>query len=225
MTDSTYIRSYNGKSTRLDNLCLGADNNSYRLYVNGASLHTNTINFDPNTVAIDFRHDNNTYHSTLSYQTAGNEALVFANKSAATSFIFINGEDSITNHSSSRWKSLTPGLQIKQNCVSIGELIADGTNPSYKLQVNGTGDNLLKVGNTLLAHNKTLAFGTSSNEVTTTSYGSINPGVNKKYNLGTDSARWLTTYSDTANTGKVFIAKAVTLQYNSTTKSLDFIFA
>lgn len=37
MTDSTYIRSYNGKSTRLDNLCLGADNNSYRLYVNGSS--------------------------------------------------------------------------------------------------------------------------------------------------------------------------------------------
>ena len=38
MSDSTYIRNYNGKATRLDNLCLGADNNSYRLYVNGSSL-------------------------------------------------------------------------------------------------------------------------------------------------------------------------------------------
>lgn len=137
MTDDTYIRSFNGKSTRLDNLCLGSDNNSYRLYVNGTSLHTNTINIEPNTVAIDFRYDNNSCHSTLSYQTDGHEALVFANKYPTASFIFVTGEDSVTNHDSSRWQSLTPGLQIKENCVSIGELIANGTHPSYKLTVNG----------------------------------------------------------------------------------------
>lgn len=54
MTDSTYIRSYNGKSTRLDNLCLGADNNSYRLYVNGTSYFTNylqTTSYFKSTVA------------------------------------------------------------------------------------------------------------------------------------------------------------------------------
>lgn len=43
MTDGTYIRSYNGKSTRLDNLCLGADNNSYRFYVNGNSYFSDNI--------------------------------------------------------------------------------------------------------------------------------------------------------------------------------------
>lgn len=37
MTDSTYIRNYNSKTVRLDNLCLGADNNNYRLYVDGTT--------------------------------------------------------------------------------------------------------------------------------------------------------------------------------------------
>lgn len=40
MTDSTYLRNYAGKATRLDNLCLGADNNKYRLYVSGKSYFT-----------------------------------------------------------------------------------------------------------------------------------------------------------------------------------------
>lgn len=44
MTDSTYIRNYASKSVRLDNLCLGADNNSYRLYVNGKSYFNSTGN-------------------------------------------------------------------------------------------------------------------------------------------------------------------------------------
>ena len=43
MTDSTYIRNYAGKSVRLDNLCLGADNNSYRLYVNGTSYFNGQV--------------------------------------------------------------------------------------------------------------------------------------------------------------------------------------
>lgn len=46
MTDSTYIRNYNGKTVRLDNLCLGADNNSYRLYVNGSSNITGDLKLD-----------------------------------------------------------------------------------------------------------------------------------------------------------------------------------
>lgn len=54
MSDSTYIRNYGGKSVRLDNLCLGADNNSYRLYVNGTSYFTNylqTTSYFKSTVA------------------------------------------------------------------------------------------------------------------------------------------------------------------------------
>ena len=90
-----------------------------------------------NDVAINFR-SNGSYSTTASYQTDGNEALVFASKQAVTSFIFVNGEDSIQNHYSSRWRSITPGLQIKNNCVSIGELIPNGTTPGYRLKVNGT---------------------------------------------------------------------------------------
>ena len=139
MTDSTYIRNYGSKTVRLDNLCLGADNNNYRLYVNETSLHTNTINIDPNTVAIDFRYNDDRLHSTISYQTSGNEALVFANKYAYASFLFITNEDSVTNHGSDRWKSLTSaGLQIKENCVQIGGLWGNDVHPDYKLKVNGT---------------------------------------------------------------------------------------
>ena len=97
-------------------------------------LTMNTVD----NVAIDFR-NNSGYHTTASYQTAGNEALVLATKNAVTSFIFVNGEDSITNHANSRWQSLTPGLQIKKNSVAIGTLIANGSDPNWKLAVNGTG--------------------------------------------------------------------------------------
>ena len=96
-------------------------------------LNINTTN----NVAMDFRPNNGDYHTTISYQTAGNEACVFATKQAVTSLIFINGEDSITNHANTRWQSLVPGLQLKNNCVAIGKLIANGTTPSYKLDVNG----------------------------------------------------------------------------------------
>lgn len=109
---------------------------------------TGTVKFPGNMVSLNFRPDNGDYHTTISYQTTGNEAMVFATKQSVTSFIFVNGEDSITNLSAARWKSLTPGLQIKYNCVSIGELIPDGTNPSYKLKVKGTScfqDGMLRV--------------------------------------------------------------------------------
>lgn len=97
-----------------------------------------TLSTRVNNPAINFRPDNVTYYTTASYQTAGNEALVFAAKNAVTSFIFVNGEDSITNNASDRWYSLTPGLQVKNNCVAIGKLIASGTIPTYKLEVAGT---------------------------------------------------------------------------------------
>lgn len=64
--------------------------------------------------------------------------MVFATKQNLTSFIFVNGEDSITNVKADRWRSLTPGLQIKYNSVYVGELIGDGTNPNFKFKVHGT---------------------------------------------------------------------------------------
>lgn len=98
---------------------------------------TGTINTLINAVAINFRAGTQ-YPTTVSHQTSGDEALVFASKYAPTSFIFVNDEDSITNHASDRWKALTPGLQIKNNKVAIGKLIANGVTPTYALDVNGT---------------------------------------------------------------------------------------
>lgn len=99
---------------------------------------TGTINTPENNVALNFRPNNTAYSTAISYQNFGEEALVFATKMLITSFIFVNGEDSITNHASYRWTELTPGLQIKNNKVAIGKLIANGVTPTYALDVNGT---------------------------------------------------------------------------------------
>ena len=99
---------------------------------------TGTLGFAENSVEANFRPVNASYYSTISHQTAGNEATVFATKNEVTSFIFVNGEDSVTNHASNRWQALTPALQIKNNKVAIGKLIANSVTPTYALDVNGT---------------------------------------------------------------------------------------
>ena len=117
---------------------------TYHLYTDGRYVNvtgdtmTGTLNMSTvNKVAIDFRPDHDGYHTTMSYQTSGNEALVFATKNAVTSFIFANGEDSLADSTATRWTGITPGLQIKNNCVAIGKLIANGSTPTYKLEVAG----------------------------------------------------------------------------------------
>lgn len=100
---------------------------------------TGTLKFSTeNNVCLNLRPGNASYHDTISVQTEGNEAVVFATTNAVTSWLFINGEDSTTNHAQNRWQSLTPGLQIKSNKVAIGKLIANGANLTYPLEVNGT---------------------------------------------------------------------------------------
>ena len=108
-------------------------------YVNasGDSM-TGTLSWAGNIASINLRTGHASYDGVISYQTAGNEAVLFTTKNAVTSFMFVNGEDIITNMDSGRWQALTPGLQIKNNCVAIGKLIANGVNPSYTLDVNGT---------------------------------------------------------------------------------------
>ena len=90
-----------------------------------------------NNVCFNLRPSSSNWCDTVSVQTGGDEAVVFASKNTATSWLFVSGEDSITNHGQTRWQSLTPGLQIKNNCVSIGKLIPSGTYPSYELEVGG----------------------------------------------------------------------------------------
>ena len=89
---------------------------------------------------LQFRGGHNSYDGVISYQTSGNEAMLFTTKNAVTSFMFVNGEDTVTNVTSSRWQALTPGLQIKNNCVAISKLITNGTTPTYNLDVGGTAN-------------------------------------------------------------------------------------
>ena len=99
---------------------------------------TGTLGWGGNINALNLRANHATYDGIITYQTAGNEAMLFTVKNPVTSFMFVNGEDSAANGGSDRWYSLTPGLQIKNNCVSIGKLIPNNTTPSYTLEVGGT---------------------------------------------------------------------------------------
>ena len=143
----------------------------------GTSSRTKFLSGNENNVSIDWRAGNASYHTTTSYQTAGNEALVFATKSDCTSFIFVNGEDSLTNHASNRWTKLIPGLQIKCNKVSINKLIADGVAPTYELEVNGTVCAAGFCGTATCATHATCADHASSADVGELSWTSCGCGV------------------------------------------------
>ena len=95
------------------------------------------INLDSNINArpsIIFR-SKPSYKTTLSYSTAGNEALCFETKSVVTSIIFYNGGTyaATSNH----WYDIINGVQIKNNCLAVGAGWANGVNPDYKLKVGG----------------------------------------------------------------------------------------
>ena len=98
----------------------------------GINLNSN-INTRPSII---FRNETS-YKTTLSYATAGNEALCFETKSSVTSIIFYNG--ATYSNSSSHWQDLINGVQIKNNCLAVGAGWANGVNPNYKLKVGGNG--------------------------------------------------------------------------------------
>ena len=104
----------------------------------GINLDSN-INIRPSVI---FR-NNDTFKTTVSYYTAGQEALCFETKQAGTSIIFYNG--TIHAASESHWYDLINGVQIKNNCLAIGAGWAHGVNPNYRLRVGGdigTGGNI-----------------------------------------------------------------------------------
>lgn len=153
----------------LDSYALSSSLSSYLLLSGGTMSGTLATKRDSGP-AINFRTGLDGYDGCISYETAGNEALVFSTKNPVTSFMFVNGEDIVTNASPSRWQSLTPGLQIKYNKVSIGALIADGKDIDYRLQVAGTikADAFTTDGTcALLAHHSNeLNFGGTSDSDT-----------------------------------------------------------
>ena len=109
------------------------------LPLSGGTL-TSLLTLTHDKAQLQFRGGHNSYDAVVSYQTSGNEAMVFSTKNAVTSFMFVNGEDTINNVTSSRWTSLTPGLQVKNNCVAISKLITNGTTPTYNLDVGGSAN-------------------------------------------------------------------------------------
>ena len=92
------------------------------------------ITFTENKNAIEFR-NHASYYSRVQYKTTGNEALVFANKNAATSYIFKCGLEMAAG---SDWTGITPSLQIKGQSVYINFLIGNGVTPSYNFYVGGS---------------------------------------------------------------------------------------
>lgn len=200
---------------------------SYQEYVTGTSYFTNTLDIAPNTVAINFRPNHASYTGTFSYQTGGNEALVLATKHLATSLIFINGEDSTVaaNHAATRWQSLVPALQIKNNSVYIGSLIGQDVTPAYKFYVNGSAyfnsndANTDAVGVTI--NNGKLAITNFGNTITIGSSnanwahftstqpfyfnttmsvdGNVLPYSTQTYNLGSSTGRWKAVFIGTAD--------------------------
>ena len=79
---------------------------------------------------------NATWRAGVYYHTTANEALVFGNKNANTSWIFATTDP----NSRADWTGLTPSLQVKNQRVTINKLIASGTDASYNLDVNGTAN-------------------------------------------------------------------------------------
>lgn len=138
VTATSFIGSLSGNATSATNATNDSDGhaiNSTYLKRSGGTM-TGSITFPDDVADIIFRAGNASYTTKLSYQTSGNEALVLSSYATVNSFIIANGVTSST--SSSQWQSIiSPGLQIKNNCVNIGALWGHGITPNYKLNVNG----------------------------------------------------------------------------------------
>ena len=104
------------------------------LPLDGSSAMSGAIILPENAKSLKFR-NNSSYEVGTFYGTSGNEALTFYTQSANTSFQFINGS---VPGSTDSWKTITPGLQIKNNKVLINKKVGDGTSSNYNLEVNGT---------------------------------------------------------------------------------------
>ena len=108
------------------------------LKLSGGTM-TGTITHEENIVVHNYRPYNSDYTCGLMYQTAGDEALVYAAKYEFTSFMFLNSVDP-SAMTSTTWQSSNPALQIKQNSVYVNELIPNGTTPSYTFSVKGNSN-------------------------------------------------------------------------------------
>jgi hypothetical protein len=161
---ATTASSCTGNSATATKATQDSDGNTIKdtyLKLSGGTM-TGAITGARNKMFLCFRDGSTTWESTVYHGDTGNEALVFATSNVQTSFMFVNGENSRTNASTNRWQSLTPGLQVKNNSVSIGALIGNDVTPTYKLAVNGNTN----VNGTLsLSANGKMAYNSSTESI------------------------------------------------------------
>ena len=184
MTDSSWIRTYGSKNFYVEggnfavsgNAGIGTTTPAYKLHVNGntytdrllasTTSATALINTAYNNFAINFR-EGRSYDTGFYYGTYGNEFLALTTQQSVTSLIFGNGYDPasitsgsfITNDSSNyTYGNSTNVIQIKQNCVNIGDVWFHNVSPDYKLKVNGTSQ--LKGEVWIGAHGSSASIGT-----------------------------------------------------------------
>jgi hypothetical protein len=139
---TTAVGVYGNYSEGLTHIFMGGsyDAPAMKMDASGNFTFKNLVTLTHDKAQLQFRGGHASYDGVISYQSAGNEAMLFTTKNTVTSFMFVNGEDTVKNVSSARWTALTPGLQIKNNKVSISKLIPDGTTPTYNLDVGGTAN-------------------------------------------------------------------------------------
>lgn len=139
---TTAVGVYGNYSEGLTHIFMGGSYSdpAMKMDASGNFTFKNLVTLTHDKAQLQFRGGHASYDGVISYQTSGNEAMVFTTKNVVTSFMFVNGEDTVKNVSNARWTALTPGLQIKNNKVSIGKLIADGVTPTYNLDVGGTAN-------------------------------------------------------------------------------------
>lgn len=191
MTDSTYIRNFNGKSVRLDNLCLGADNNSYRLYVNGiqyiqsnsSSSTTKGLTINNGVLSI------SNYNQTLSVGAQNTSWTHFETTGSQFYFnkqIHIDGNLTRYNYSGSGYGTIS-GYNLAGNAASATKLatarnitIGNKTN-----SFNGSAD---------IAYNLQDVLIRAGNEFNYTADGIAGLWFNYKTQTGTNSTTKITNY-------------------------------
>lgn len=111
---------------------------------NYSEISAGNITLGSGSNYINLRSGHNSYNGVIYYSTPGNEAVVFSNKNAVTSWIFEAGLDGTNSVPS--WQTFTgasgsnprPSLQIKNGHVAINKLIPNDATGDYNLDVNGT---------------------------------------------------------------------------------------
>lgn len=210
--------------------------NGYLPLSGGTMTGDAPIVFTTNNIAINFRAGHDGYNSKVQYMTAGNEALVFANKNAVTSFLFYTGYDMPNLTSYTGITTVKPVLQMKNQKVSINmDLRGDADAQTYHLAVGGSiyGTSFVKKDGTSTQFLK--ADGSVDSNTYLTSTTAVTNWESK-----TDNANYPIAFSPNTtpsvskngyNTGftfnpgtKTFNNNGCRQQYDSTNKVLKFIF-